>query len=74
MARRTVLKVVNIVLLVCFLVQAGMGIFHEQIVLLSYNAFSRIHGTCGFILIVSGLAHMFLNRSWFRAILSRKGS
>ena len=58
------LKVVNPLLALSFLTQAGSGIFKHS---LSHDAFEALHEGGGWVLIALAAAHVALNWSWIRA-------
>ncbi|HPU97782.1 MAG TPA: hypothetical protein PLO53_07485 [Candidatus Hydrogenedentes bacterium] len=64
MNRTLMLKVVNPLLAVSFLSQAGSGLFHGA---LSHEAFEVVHEGGGYLLIALALAHVLLNWPWIRA-------
>lgn len=72
MKKQKILTVVNPCIGVLFVIQAGRVIFHDA---LSYELFGRLHGTVGYLLTVAVVAHICLNRGWFKTafFVRRKG-
>lgn len=58
------LKIVNPLLALSFLTQAGSGIFKHS---LSHDAFEALHEGGGWVLIALAAVHVVLNWSWIRA-------
>jgi hypothetical protein len=58
------LKIVNPLLALSFLTQAGSGIFKHS---LPHDAFEVVHEGGGWVLIALAAAHVVLNWSWIRA-------
>jgi len=67
MNRQTLLRLVNPLLALSFLSQAGSGLFHKA---LSHKAFEIIHEDGGYVLVVLALAHIALNWPWIRSTLT----
>lgn len=66
MNRNMLLKVVNPLLALSFLTQAGSGLFHGS---LSHETFEILHENGGYALIALALAHVALNWPWIRSTL-----
>ena len=59
----TALKIVNVMLLVSFILQAGSGIFHSKI---PHEVYEWIHEWNGAFLIILVINHLVLNWSWMK--------
>jgi uncharacterized membrane protein YraQ (UPF0718 family) len=57
------LKIVNPIIAILFIGQAGSGIFHEVI---PYEVFEKVHGTAGYLLAAGVIGHIVLNWSWIK--------
>lgn len=66
MTRQKLLKIVNPLLAVSFLCQAGSGLFHKA---LSHEAFEILHENGGYVLVVLALIHIALNWPWIRSTM-----
>lgn len=63
------LKIVNPIIGILFLVQAGTGIFHGAI---SFEVFEKVHGSTGYLLTAGIATHIFLNWNWIKANFFKK--
>ena len=70
MKKAGLLKVVNILLAVDFLIIAGTAILHEIIIETGY--YSQVHALPGFIFIALVALHLFLNWNWVKATYLKK--
>ncbi len=66
MNRNRLLKIVNPLLGLSFLTQAGSGLFHGA---LSHEAFEVVHEGGGYLLVALAAAHVALNWPWIRVTL-----
>ena len=64
MKRNSVLKILNLVLLVLFINQAITALFHDEI---PYKVFQIFHKGGGFVLLALIAAHIILNFNWIKA-------
>ncbi len=68
--KRNVLKIVNPVIGILFITQAGSGLLHRAI---PYETYELIHEFGGYLFSATIALHIVLNRSWFTAAFrSRK--
>ncbi|MBN1308936.1 MAG: DUF4405 domain-containing protein [Chitinispirillaceae bacterium] len=67
--KQTALKIVNPVVAVLFILQAGSGMFHDTI---PWEVFKPLHFTAGYLLAAGVIAHVILNWGWFRTALGRR--
>lgn len=67
--KQYVLKLVNPVIGILFIVQGGSGIFHESI---PYEIFEVVHGIGGYLLVAGIISHVLLNWSWFKTAYSKR--
>ena len=70
MKKVTQLKILNPILLILFLYQAGTGVFHRVI---PYEFFVLTHGKLGYVFAALALVHVAYNWSWVRAQFFRRG-
>ena len=63
------LKIVNPIIGLLFLLQAGTGIFHEVI---PYEVFEKLHGTAGYLLAAGVITHVVLNWAWIQSNFFKK--
>ena len=66
MNKRSILKIVNILLAILILNQASTGILHD---LLSHSIFELMHEGGGVTLFIMVLVHIYLNWAWVKANL-----
>ena len=59
----TALKIINLLLLVSFLLQAGSGVFHSKI---SPEVYEWVHEWNGILLIILAINHLILNWGWMK--------
>jgi hypothetical protein len=57
------LKIVNPILVILFIIQAGSGIFHEVI---PFEVFEKVHGSIGYVFAAGVAVHFVLNWSWIK--------
>lgn len=69
MKKATLLKVINPILGVAFLIQVISVFFKDQI---DYELFQHLHGIGGIVLTLGGGAHIILNWSWVKSIYFQK--
>lgn len=69
MKKASVLRWVNLLLVLLFITQASSGIGHEA---LSHEVFEKVHGGGGLLFIVLGLIHLILNWGWVKTQLFKK--
>ena len=58
------LKILNPILGILFIVQAGSGMFHGMI---PWEIFEKVHGTTGYLFAAGVVTHFILNWSWIKA-------
>lgn len=58
-----VLKVINALLFISFVLQTGTGLFHSK---LSHEVYKWAHERNGILLLILGINHLFLNWNWIR--------
>lgn len=63
MKKQTVLKIINPLALVLFIIQALTGITHE---LIPFELFEKLHGTTGYLLVIVVMTHILFNWNWFK--------
>jgi hypothetical protein len=68
MKKATLLKIVNIIVALLFIVQAGSGIGHS---VLPDQVFA-IHGTTGLVFAFFVVLHVILNWAWIRSNVFKK--
>jgi hypothetical protein len=68
-AKQTVLKIINPLIGILFVIQAGTGIFHEAI---PYDVFEKLHGISGYLLGAGVVSHVVLNWNWFKTIFKNR--
>lgn len=68
-AKQTVLKIINPVIGIVFVVQAATGTFHETI---PYEVFEKMHGSSGYLLIAGIVTHVVLNWNWFKTVFMKR--
>ena len=66
MKRAFLLKVVNVLLFLSILWQAGTGFGHRYI---PYHIYVKFHFTGGILLVILVLIHVWLNWSWIKNTL-----
>jgi hypothetical protein len=71
MKKASLLKIVNPIIGVLFLVQAGSGIFSG---LIPYELFHIFHGPVGFLFTLFVVIHVYLNWSWIVTNFLKKKS
>lgn len=64
MKKHQLLKIVNPILLLLFISQAGSGLLRHS---LSHDVFEIIHEGGGIALIITSFIHLLLNWEWVRA-------
>ncbi len=64
MDKNKALKVLNPVLALLLVCQAGSGLFHDA---LPYEMFGALHTACGALLSLAAALHLYLNRAWVRS-------
>ena len=67
--KQQALKVLNPVIGVLLVTQAGTGIFHDGI---PYEIFGKIHGPIGYALAAGAVTHVALNWNWFKTAFFAK--
>ena len=67
--KQNLLKVINPIIGILMLIQAGSGIFHQSI---PYEIFEKVHGSAGLLLAAGVMIHIILNWSWFRTAFSKR--
>jgi len=72
MNKPSLLKMVNPVLGIVFVIQAFTGIFHDAVTEISYGAFKTIHGLGGYLLVILVVTHLYLNWSWIKNSFMKK--
>lgn len=65
-----VLRIVNVILAVDFLIIAFTAIFHELIIPTGY--YGQFHALPGFLFIILVLIHIILNRKWIKSNYLKK--
>ena len=68
MSQSTVLKIVNMLLALDFMLLAVTGIFHER---LDYALFINTHPLLGYGLVVLVCTHVFMNRRWIARMFKK---
>jgi hypothetical protein len=61
--KATALKVINVLLFISFVLQAGTGLFHSQ---LSHEVYEWAHERNGILLLILGINHLLLNWNWIK--------
>jgi hypothetical protein len=72
MNKAVLLKIVNPVMGTLFLTQAFSGMFHGLVQGWSYEVWSFVHGTGGFVFVFFVVSHIILNWSWIKNTFLRK--
>lgn len=73
MSKVTLLRIVNSLLLLAFLVQAATGIiFSLEIHVPAMELLSEIHEYVGLLMVVLVIAHLSLNWGWVKANIFKK--
>ncbi len=70
MKTTSVLRVVNLILAVDFLIIAVTAIFHELIIPTGY--YGQFHALPGFLFLALVIIHTFLNRKWIKSNYFKK--
>lgn len=65
-AKTRLLRIVNPIIGILLIGQAGSGIFHEVI---PYEVFEKVHGTAGYLFVAGVTVHIILNWSWIKTNL-----
>lgn len=67
MNKPSLLKIVNPILGIVFVMQALTGIFHDAVSEISYELFENVHGLGGYLLVILAITHIYLNWNWIKA-------
>ena len=67
--KASILKIINPIVGLLFLSQAGLGIFHE---IIPYEIFHAIHGPLGYIFTLLVVSHIYLNWNWIKTNFFKK--
>ena len=65
MKKSTLLKIVNPILVLIFLIQASTGIFHD---LIPFPVFHFLHPVAGYVLALLVAIHFTLNWNWVKTL------
>lgn len=71
MDKQRLLRVVNILMGIFFLVIALTGIFHE---LIPYAFYEKVHPAAGFIFTILAVMHLKLNWGWIKINIFKSGA
>ena len=69
MTKPGLLKIINPVLILVFILQAGTGVFRNM---LPYELFSAVHKPAGLGLVVLIFIHLYLNWNWVKSVFFKK--
>jgi len=65
--KKSMLRMINLLLFFNFILVATSGLWHE---LISHNLYEKLHVIPGFSLIALVVAHLVLNAGWIKQIFS----
>lgn len=63
MTKQKLLKIVNGLLIIDFVIVGTLGVLHNYI---PYTIYRRVHGGGGYVLVALVITHAVLNWSWIR--------